>query len=557
MTQTNELVFLPLGGCNEVGMNLNAYGFGPPEDRKWLLVDVGVTFGREEQAGVDLITPDPEFLEQHKDDILAVVMTHAHEDHIGAIGWLWPRLKAPIYATAFTAELVRGKLSERGVDKKATVHVIQPKVRLSIGPFEIEFISLTHSIPEMYGLAIRTPLGLVWHTGDWKIDADPLIGDLTDETRVRALGDDGVLAMMCDSTNVFVDGESGSESDVRKGLIEVVARAKGRVAVTAFASNVARITSAIEAARLAGRSVCLVGRSMHKIVGAATKVGILKDLPKFVGEEEAAFLDPREIMLLCTGSQGEAQAALGRIASNSHRHVTLSAGDMVIFSSRMIPGNEAPIQAIQSLLVDRGVQVITDRDAHVHVSGHPCRDELKRMYEWARPQIAVPVHGERRHIVEHVAFANALQIPQSFALHNGEMLRLAPGPAAVIDEVASGRLFVDGNLLIQADDEAIRDRKRLGSDGQITISLAVSGKKHTIVAGPDVRVRGLTAEDEKALEAALEQLADTAEDAFHKLSAAERSDPEACESAMTRTLRKAAERIWGKRPFVDIVVLQV
>ena len=553
----DELVFLPLGGCGEIGMNLNAYGYGPPDDRKWIIVDIGVTFGGLDTPGVDLITPDPEFLEEHRADILGIVLTHAHEDHIGAIAHLWPRLKAPVWATPFTAFLVREKLGEKGLRDRVKITEVPLGGSLRLGPFDIQLVTLTHSIPEPNGLAIRTPLGLVWHTGDWKIDAHPQIGAATDEPTLRALGEEGVLAMVCDSTNVFVEGESGSEEGVRTALAELVAKQTGRVAVTAFASNVARVESAIKAGEAAGRSICLVGRSMHRIVGAAKSVGLLADAPPFIAEEEAGFLPHDAIMYLCTGSQGEPRAALSRIASGDHRHVSLGEGDTVIFSSRVIPGNETSIFALYNQLADRGIEVITEKQWPVHVSGHPARDELRQMYQWARPKIAVPVHGERRHLIEHAKLARELQVPESIAPHNGDMIRLAPGPVAVIDEVTAGRLYVDGSMLTDAGDEVFRDRKRLAAEGTLLVSFAIAEKKRAIVSGPEVRLRGLSLGGEDEEDEALDEIARTAETAFNKLSAAERGDAEAAEQAVVKAVRKTAERIWKKRPLVDAIILEV
>lgn len=554
----DELVFLPLGGSGEIGMNLNAYGFGPPDDRKWIVVDVGVTFGREELTpGVELIMPDPTFLEGERDNILGIVLTHAHEDHIGAMPWLWPRLKAPIYATPFTAALLREKFKERGLVEKAPITIIPLRGKLTLGPFDIEFVTLTHSIPEPNGLAIRTPLGMVFHTGDWKIDPDPLIGDVTDEAKLREMADEGVLAMVCDSTNVFVEGAAGSESDVRKRLSEVVAGCKGKVAVTAFASNVARVETAILAAQACGRTACLVGRSMHRIVAAAKSVGLLTGIPDLINEDEAGGLDDEHVLYLCTGSQGEARAALSRIARGDHRNVSLRRGDTVIFSSRLIPGNETAIHALYAQLQERGVEIITSEDAPVHVSGHPARDELRQMYQWARPRIAVPVHGERRHILEHVKLALEMQIPEAIAPRNGDLIRLAPGPAALIDEVPAGRLYLDGAVLIAPDDEAVRDRRRLGAEGAINLTLAISEKKGNIVAGPNVSARGLAMADEEDFELALDEVARVAEAAFNKLSAADRGEDEAVEAALMRAVRKAAERLWSKRPLVDVSVLRI
>ena len=489
--KTDELVFLPLGGSNEIGMNLNAYGFGPDGDKKWIVVDVGVTFAGEEGIpGVDLILPDPEFLETNKDDILAIVLTHAHEDHIGAMGWLWPRFPAPVYATPFTAHLLRDKLRERGIERKVNLHEVPLKHRFQIGPFDIEYVTLTHSIAEPNGLAIHTPLGTVMHTGDWKIDIDPLIGEQTDTARIRQIGDDGVLAMICDSTNVFSEGEAGSEAGVRDGLFEAIAEQKGKVAVACFASNVARILSTVEAATAAGRSVSLIGRSMLRITGAAKAVGLLQEAT-FIEPEMARHLPDDKVLYLCTGSQGEPRAALARIAEGSHPFVPLGRGDTCLFSSREIPGNERAILELQNKLAMRGVDIITGKDRHIHVSGHPCRDELRAMYEMVRPQIAIPTHGEQRHLMEHAKFALSLQVPEALAVKNGDMIRLAPGPAAVIDEVPNGRLLVDGDAIISSDSETIRDRIRLGEHGYVMVSIAMDAKGR-IKAGPDVRARGLS-----------------------------------------------------------------
>ena len=553
----DELVFLPLGGSGEIGMNLNCYGFGPPDERKWIIVDIGITFGGQDNPGVDIILPDPAFIEGERDNILGIVLTHAHEDHIGALAWLWPKLKAPVYATPFTAALVREKLKEKNLLGRVSLTEIPLKGKLKLGPFDMEFITLTHSIPEPNGLVIRTPLGLVWHTGDWKIDPDPLIGEATDEAALRAIADEGVLAMVCDSTNVFVEGESGSEADVRRHLIETVAQCKGKVAVTAFASNVARVESAIRAAQASGRTVCLVGRSMHRIVGAAREVGILKNMPDFIDEDEAGSLPPESLLLLCTGSQGEERAALTRIATNNHRHVTLGPGDSVIFSSRLIPGNETAIYNLYNRLAEKGVEVITDKDAPIHVSGHPCRDELRQMYQWARPKIAIPVHGEHRHIAEHVKLALELQVSEAIGPKNGDMIRLAPGPAKIIDEVPAGRLHVDGQVMVAPDDEAFRERRRLGAEGALIVSLAISEKKHQILAGPNVSVRGLPVDETRETDLALEDISNAVEAAFGRLSHSERVNDEAVEANLSRAARKAAEKHWGKRPFVEIALLRV
>ncbi len=539
-------------------MNLNAYGYGPPDARQWIIVDIGVTFGREDTTpGVELILPDPAYLEDERDNIIAIVLTHAHEDHIGALGWLWPRLKVPVYATPFTAALVREKLREHGLLEKVPLTEIPLKGNLKLGPFDIDFVTLTHSIPEPNGLAIRTPLGLIWHTGDWKIDPDPLIGETTDEAKLREMADEGVLAMVCDSTNVFVEGTAGSEAEVREKLTEVIKKRKGRVAVTAFASNVARVETALLAARAAGRTPCLVGRSMIRIYNAAKSVGLLRDTPQVIDEDDADTLPDENILFLCTGSQGEARAALSRIARGDHRNVSLRQGDTVIFSSRVIPGNEAAIHKLHEQFLARGVELVTADSEHlIHVSGHPARDELKQMYAWARPRIAIPVHGEQRHIREHVKLALELQVPEAIGPNNGDMIRLAPGPATVIDEVPAGRLYVDGANIIPAEDDSLKDRRRLGAEGSAHVSLALSGK-NAIVAGPTVNVRGISMPDEEDFELALEKLEDAAKAAFQRLKHQEREDDELVEQAVMRSVRKAAEKLWRKRPLVDVTVLRL
>ena len=554
----DELVFLPLGGAGEIGMNLNAYGYGPPDARKWIIVDIGVTFGREETTpGIELILPDPAFLEEERDNILAIVLTHAHEDHIGALGWLWPRFKVPVYATPFTAALVREKLREHSLLDKVPLTEIPLKGQLTLGPFDIDFVTLTHSIPEPNGLAIRTPLGLIWHTGDWKIDPDPLIGESTDEAKLRAMADEGVLAMVCDSTNVFVEGTAGSEAEVRQKLTEVIKQCTGRVAVTAFASNVARVETALYAARAAGRTPCLVGRSMIRIYNAAKSVGLLQNTPEVIDEDEASGLPDANVLFLCTGSQGEPRAALSRIARGDHRNVNLRHGDTVIFSSRVIPGNEQAIHTLHNQFLERGVELITADNEHlIHVSGHPARDELKQMYAWARPRIAIPVHGEQRHIREHVKLALELQVPEAIGPTNGDLVRLAPGPAAIIDEVPAGRLYVDGANIVPAEDNALKDRRRLGAEGAVHVTLAL-GEKNSIVAGPTISVRGISMADEEDFELALEELQEAAEAAFKRLKREEREDDDAVEGALMRAVRKAAQTLWRKRPIVDVSVLRL
>ncbi|KCZ87018.1 ribonuclease J [Hyphomonas jannaschiana] len=553
----DELVFLPLGGCGEIGMNLNAYGYGPPEARRWILADLGVTFGGEDTPGVDLICADPDYLiGEHID---AVFLTHAHEDHIGAVGLIYPRLgiRAPIYATPFTAELVRSKMEERGVDTDV-LKTISMGGKVQAGPFEVTYVTLTHSIPEPNALAIRTPAGVVLHTGDWKIDPDPQIGSTTDVEGLTALGDEGVLAMVCDSTNVFEEGEAGSEETVRQGLVELIAQQKtGAVAVTTFASNVARVKSIIDAATRADRHVCLVGRSMHKITNAAKAVGILPPKLEFVDEAEAGHFPPEHILYLCTGSQGEPRAALSRIARGDHRHVILREGDTVIFSSRQIPGNEKGIFALQNGLAEQGIRVITPRmvPQKIHVSGHPCRDELRRMYQWVRPRISVPVHGERRHIMEHAAYAKSLQVAEAVTPRNGSLVRLAPGPAEVLDEVPNGRLFLDGNQLVPEGAQGIQERRKLSWNGIIFASVSLD-ERGDIVDGPVVVVKGFSEPDGRLADESLESLEEAADIAVSGLKRKNRFDDDAVERAIGRALRKAAETAYGMRPMIEVVVLR-
>jgi ribonuclease J len=553
----DELVFLPLGGSNEIGMNFNLYGYGPAQKRKWIVVDLGVTFGDQSTPGVEIILPDPSFIEDYAKDILGIVLTHAHEDHIGAVAWLWPRLKAPLYATPFTAFLLREKLREAGLEDEAKITQIPLRGTFRLGPFELTLLTLTHSIPEPNGVAIRTPLGSVLHTGDWKIDPDPLTGEATDEGAIRRLGDEGVLAMVCDSTNVFVDGEAGSEAEVRATLTPLIASFTGGVATACFASNVARMDTIIRAAESCGRRVYLVGRSMIRMSQAAKSVGLLDGVAPFLTDAEAKHFPKSAVLYLCTGSQGEPRAALSRIADGSHPHVKLGEGDACVFSSRIIPGNEIPIRNLQNRLADRGVRLYTERDhPGIHVSGHPCRDELARMYQWARPTIAIPTHGERRHLLEHAAFARDLQVPQAVAPRNGDMVRLAPGEARIIDEVPAGRLFVDAGMVTPEHGEALKARRHAAANGMLAVSLALDGRNR-IVSGPCVRPIGLPGDEDYPLEEAAGDLEDDARAAVQGLSADTRDDDDAVEAALSRALKKGAFRIWKRRPVVEATVLRV
>jgi ribonuclease J len=543
----DELVFLPLGGSGEIGMNFNAYGFGPADDRQWIIVDCGVLFGREGHTpGVDLIMPDVRFLAEQRENILGIIATHAHEDHIGAIAPLWPSLRCPVYATPFTARLITGKLDEAGLAPKVKVKEVPVGGKLTLGPFTLDFISITHSILEPNLLAIRTPLGVVAHTGDWKIDPDPVLGEETDTAALQKLGDEGVLALVCDSTNALVPGTSGSEASVRDVLIPLVGTLKGRVAVTGFASNVARLDTVARAAKANGRKIALVGRSMQKMVSAARETGYLKDFPPILDETEAADLPPHKVLYMCTGSQGEPRAALARIADDKHPHVSLSDGDTVIFSSRVIPGNELAIFEMQNRLAARGVGLLTVEDHHIHVSGHPCRDELAQMYRWIRPKLALPVHGEIRHQVAHAKLAKELQVPQALVPENGQMFRLAPGRPELIDEVPSGRIFMDGRVLVAEGEGLAKDRRAMAFAGLLVIALVLDHKGR-IAAPPTVLGEGMPEPVEEAVLKAVEETLDKNK----------RSDPDDLAENVRRAARRAAHDAWGKKPITRVLVSEI
>ncbi|MBN9554356.1 MAG: ribonuclease J [Alphaproteobacteria bacterium] len=547
MAKGEELVFLPLGGSGEIGMNFNAYGFGPAHRRQWIVVDCGITFGRETDApGVDVILPDIRFLAEQRDAVLGIVATHAHEDHIGAIAPLWPSLKCPIYATPFTAKLIEGKLAEAGLS--VTVRQVPVGGSLTLGPFAIDFISITHSILEPNLLAIRTPLGMIAHTGDWKIDPDPVLGEVTDSGAIRKLGDEGVLALVCDSTNALVPGHSGSEAKVRDSLSDLIGGLKGRVAVTAFASNVARLDSIAHAARRHGRTLALVGRSMHKIVAAARDSGYLKDFPETLDAREAADLPGRKVLYLVTGSQGEPRAALSRIADGNHPDVHLGKGDTVIFSSRVIPGNDLPIFEMHNKLSALGVEVLTAEDHFVHVSGHPARDELAEMYRWTRPRIAVPVHGELRHMAEHARLAKSLQVPETLVPANGQLYRLAPGPAELIDEVPAGRLHMDGRVLVAEGEGLAKARRAMGYAGLIAITLVLDQKGRP-ASEAAILAEGMPQPVESAVRAAVDETLDRYNP--------KKTDAEELRETVRRAARRAAQDAWGKKPVTRVTVVEL
>ena len=550
-----ELVFAPLGGVGEIGMNLSIYGLGDERRRTWLAVDLGVSFASEDQLpGVDLIMPDIRYLEAERRNLAGLVLTHAHEDHFGAVLDLWPRLNVPIYATPFTAALLTAKrLSEPGAPE-IPIKEIALGSRFKIGIFDIELVSVAHSIPESNALIIRTPHGNVLHTGDWKLDPTPVIGAPTDEAKLRALGNEGCLALIGDSTNAVRDGRSPSEKDVARTLGELIADARRRVAVTTFASNVARIRAVADAARATGREVVVVGRAMERVVQVARETGYLDGVQDFRAMDAYGYLPPDKVVALCTGSQGEPRAALARIAEDEHPEVTLTKGDRVIFSSRPIPGNEKAIGRVINGLINQGVEVITDRTHLVHVSGHPRRAELEEMLAWVKPQIVVPVHGEALHLSEHADLARRCGA-KALRCRNGDLVRLAPGAPEIIDEVPAGRLYKDGTLLVEAEATTTADRRRLSFAGLVAVSLALNDKGQ-LMADPAVDLIGVPERDADG-----NLMAEIAHDAvmatLESLPKPQRRDPESVAEAVRRDLRAAVGERWQKKPICRVQVLEV
>jgi ribonuclease J len=550
-----DLVFAPLGGVGEIGMNLTLYGYGQERSRQWIAIDFGVAFAGDDLPGVDLIFPDIRYLIEERRNLLGIVLTHAHEDHYGALIDLWPRLKVPVYATPFTAALFEAKrLGEPGAPE-IPVTVVPLGGRINLGPFEIEYVSVAHSIPESNALAIRTPAGAVLHTGDWKIDPTPILPPATDEARLRAIGDEGVLALVGDSTNAVRDGRSPSETDVARCLTDLVRSARGRVAVTTFASNVGRIRAIADAARAAGREVVLVGRAMERVAQVARETGYLDGVPEFRSVEVYGHLPNDKVLALCTGSQGEPRAALARIAQDQHPHITLNRGDRVIFSARTIPGNEKPVGHVINGLIDQGIEVITDRTHLVHVSGHPRRGEMEEMLRWVRPRILVAVHGEALHLAEHEALARRMGVPQIVGCVNGDLVRLGPDDARIIDEVPSGRLYKDGALIVDSTARTVNDRRRLAFSGIVSVALALT-QTGEMAGEPEVDLTGIP--DKNAEGAEISALVyDAVLDAFESMPRGRRRDPDAVAEAVRRAARSAVANAWQKKPVCHIHVLTV
>jgi ribonuclease J len=549
----DDLFFLPLGGSGEIGMNLNLYG----HKGRWLMVDLGVTFGGESMPGIEVITPDPAFIEERRHLLAGLVLTHAHEDHLGAVQYLWRRLRCPIWATPFAASVLRRKLAEASFHERIDLTVVPLDARFKVGPFDIELIHLTHSIPEPMALAIRTRAGTVLHTGDWKIDPTPLVGGEMEIDKLRRLGEEGVLAVVGDSTNAQREGEAGSEADVRTALTRLVGRLKGRVAIACFASNIARLESIAHAARANGRDVALVGRSLWRMHDAAKENGYLADAPAFLREDEAGFVPRERIVMICTGSQGEPRAALARIANDDHPHVVLQDGDACVFSSRTIPGNERAVMKLQNELVGLGVEVINDEQlpgdlgGPIHVSGHPCRGELARLYQWVRPRLVVPVHGEAQHMRAHAELARACQVPHALVPRNGTVIRLTPDGGEIVDEVRVGRLAVEGARLVPLDGAVLRMRGKMMWNGAVLATVVVD-RRGRLVGEPRVSAPGLTDDEETEIDTLLvdalrDALADTRRGA----------DDAQLEEIASRAIKRVMKAEYGKRPAVQVHLVRV
>lgn len=541
----NRLIFLPLGGSGEIGMNLNLYG----HKGKWLMVDCGMAFAGENMPGVDLVFPDPDFIEDEKDALAGLVVTHGHEDHIGAIPHLWQRFECPIYATPFTAELIQDKLDEAGLDDVPMV-IVEHYDAFNVGPFNIRYLALAHSTAEGHGIVIKTEKGTVFHTGDWKLDSNPLIGPICPSEALQELGQEGVLALVGDSTNVFNESESGSEADVRASMKELVKDIDGRVVITTFASNVARLETIGEVAKASGREVVLIGRSMHRIYKAAKATGYLKKFPTLVSEEDAEYLPKDKILIACTGCQGEPRAALNRIARGDHRHIDLVAGDTVIFSSKMIPGNELVLGNLFNILASRDVNIITEKDAFVHVSGHPGQAELRTMYDWVKPKMLIPVHGEARHLKRHAEFGRSLGIEHTIVPANGDIIEIKENGLKLIDHAPFGRLALDGKTVLSVDDPAIVDRKRLMINGLVIVSL-VFADDGALAAEPLLSIKGIAGCDDDAF---YDAVLDVAETAVEKIGARARESDTMVEEAVRIAIRRFARREIGKNPGVEVMI---
>ncbi len=554
MKKKDELIFCPLGGSGEIGMNMNLYAYGSEENQKWIIIDMGVSFADDSVPGVDLIFPDAGFIIDKKNDLLGIVLTHAHEDHIGSVAHIWPQLKCKIYATPFTAALLQEKFKEKKIDISKFLNIVPLDTKIKLGAFEIDFVTLTHSILEPNGLSITTPLGTILHTGDWKIDPNPLIGGNIDEQKLKKIGDKGVSVMICDSTNVFSPGRAGSESDVRESLLKIMSIKSKRILVTSFASNVARMETIFYCAKQTGRSICLVGRSMQRIYKAAKKCGYLGNLIEPIEPKNAKNISKNKILYLATGSQGEPMGAMNRIINGIHPEVFIEEGDCVIFSSKIIPGNEKKLYQLQNLIVRNNIEIITEENAFVHVSGHPNRDDLKDMYKWVKPKCIIPVHGEHRHMKEHVAFAEEMQVPKTLLIENGDIIKILPGEKPeIIDKAPTGKIYLDGHLGVEADSKSIKDRKNLSINGYLEITLILSNNGK--IKKPIISCKGIPEGND------LENFIFDMEDEIFNICKTFSLDNKNQEKNLIETIKQNCRRIvkdkTGKKPFTNINIARI
>ena len=549
-----ELLFCPLGGSGEIGMNMNLFSYGKPEAQKWIIVDIGVTFADDSIPGIDLIYPDPGFIIDKKKDLLGIVLTHAHEDHIGAIAHIWPKLKCKMYATTFTAALIKEKFKEKKIDIGKNLQIVDLNGNIKLGPFKIEFITLTHSILEPNGLLIETPAGIVLHTGDWKVDPNPLIGNKIDQTKLKEIGNKGVLAMICDSTNVFSHGRAGSEADVRTNLLKLMSNLKKRIIVTSFASNVARMETIFYCAEKTKRQISLVGRSMHRIYRASKQCGYLKNVISPIDAREAKKISREKIVYLCTGSQGEPMGAMMRIINYTHPDVFIEKEDTVIFSSKIIPGNEKKLYKLHNQLVKNQIDVISEETDFVHVSGHPNREDLRDMYGWVKPKSVIPVHGEHRHMAEHISFAKEMQVPYPVQVENGDIVRLFPGQKPeVFDKAPVGRLYVDGIISVNEDSQSIRERKNLANNGYLEVTILINGKGK-LFKKPLVSFKGLPIEEAQDF---FYDLEDEIENISRTFSLNNKKQESNLIEALKISCRKIVKEKTGKKPYTNINLVRI
>ena len=549
-----NLLFCPLGGSGEIGMNMNLYAYGTDENQKWIIVDMGVTFADDSIPGIDLIYPDAGFIIEKKDELLGIVLTHAHEDHIGSISHIWPKLRCKIYATPFTAVLIQEKFKEKKIDITNYLKIVELNSQIKLGPFEIDFVTLTHSILEPNGLSISTPEGVILHTGDWKVDPNPLIGNKVDEKKLRSIGDKGVIAMICDSTNVFSPGRAGSEKDVRESLLKIISSQKKRVLVTSFASNVARMESIFYIAKQTKRNISLVGRSMNRIYKAAKQCGYLKDVIEPVDPREANKISKDRIIFLCTGSQGEPMGALNRIANDVHPDVNIESGDTVIFSSKIIPGNEKKLYALQNSIVKKDIEVITEENAFVHVSGHANREDLKDMYQWVKPKCVIPVHGEHRHMKEHINFAKDMQIPFNLKVENGNIIKISKDKKPeIVDQAPTGKIYLDGNVAVSLDSPSIKERKNISVNGLLEITLIISSNGK--VKKPIVSFRGIP--EEEVSETFKFDLEDEITKTCKSFAVNNFKQEKNLIDTIKQNCRKIVREKTGKKPFTNINIARI